>query len=147
MKLIDVNLLVFTVNTDAPQHQSARDWWAAVLSSTEEIAVPWATLLGFLRIVTNPKIFPKPLSIEEAIAYVSAWLRQPCVRILHTRAEHWDKLQQMLRTSGGGNNVPDAHLATLAVIHDAVLHTNDAGFARFPGVRTVNPLSAASRAV
>ena len=38
--------------------------------------------------------------------------------------------------------VPDAHLAALAIEHGLTLCSTDADFARFPGLRWHNPLSA-----
>ena len=41
------------------------------------------------------------------------------------------------------NDVPDAHLAALAVEHGLRLATSDSGFARFSGLQWFNPLQAA----
>jgi toxin-antitoxin system PIN domain toxin len=142
MKLVDINLLVFSVNPDAPQFAVAGQWWRAVLTGDEPVGLPWASVLGFLRICTNPKIFPKALSLEEALAHVNAWLQFPTVRIVHATDAHWETLQRMLRAvNAGGNWVPDAHFAALALEHNAVMYTNDGDFASFPGVQWNNPLA------
>jgi predicted nucleic acid-binding protein len=49
----------------------------------------------------------------------------------------------MLRVPGlQANDIPDAHLAALAIGHGLILCSAEAGFARFPGLRWTNPLSA-----
>jgi uncharacterized protein len=40
----------------------------------------------------------------------------------------------------GGNLTTDAHLAALAIEHQTELHSTDADFARFSGLRWKNPL-------
>ena len=55
--------------------------------------------------------------------------------------DHMRYLQQNLQVAGGGgNSVTDAHIAAIAMEHQAKVHTNDSDFARFPGLRRRNPL-------
>jgi len=50
--------------------------------------------------------------------------------------QHWRHFQQMLRSgSTVGNLVADAHLAALAMEHNCVLHSPDADFSRFRGLK------------
>ena len=39
----------------------------------------------------------------------------------------------------GGNLTPDAHIVALAMEYGAEVHSNDADFGRFPGLRWRNP--------
>lgn len=41
-----------------------------------------------------------------------------------------------------GNLTSDAHLAALALEHNATLCSSDHDFLRFPGIRLINPLAA-----
>ena len=141
MKLLDVNLLLYAVNEDAPLHRKAKDWLDGVLSDTETVAFTWTVLLAFLRISTRPAIFPRPLTPGEAFDLLESWLAQPCVSILEPTDRHLRVLQDLLRPLGtAGNLTSDAHLAAVAMEHGAELHSCDADFARFPGLRWVNPL-------
>jgi toxin-antitoxin system PIN domain toxin len=98
-------------------------------------------VLGFLRLSTNPRVFPRPLSTDTAIAKVDAWLARANVRIVVENADHWDTLRMLLADSGSaGNLTTDAHLAALALSHDAVLVSSDTDFARFDRLRLENPL-------
>ncbi|MBM3376450.1 MAG: type II toxin-antitoxin system VapC family toxin, partial [Betaproteobacteria bacterium] len=80
MILVDVNLLLYAVNQDLPEHERARLWWEKTLSGVEAVFIPWVVLLAFLRISTNPRVFPAPLQVEQALRYVHEWLSAPTVK-------------------------------------------------------------------
>ncbi len=142
MKLVDLNLLLYAVNRDAVQHERAKTWLERTLSADESVALPWVVLLGFLRVTTHPRVFPNPLSADQAVATVDAWLAQPPVVVLHAGDEHWRILRDLLAVSGtAGNLTTDAHLAALAIESGAELCSTDSDFARFRHVRWVNPIS------
>ena len=101
----------------------------------------WPVLTAFIRIGTNVRLHRRPLTLREAVERVQSWLDQPCVRIISPTDQHWRLFQSMLRAGNAtANLVSDAHLAALAVEHNAVLHSTDTDFARFRGVKWVNPL-------
>ncbi len=139
--LVDVNILVHAVNRDAPRHERARTWWDDRLSDLAPVCLAWVTVLGFVRITTNSRVLPKPLTVGEAGGFVSSWLQQPCVRIIEPLEGHWDRVERLLRAAGtGGNLTTDAHLAALAVEHGCEVFSTDADFGRFAGLRWRNPL-------
>lgn len=141
MKLPDVNLLLYAIDEEAPRHAKARAWLEQVLSGTESVAFAWAVLLGFVRISTNPAAFESPLSAEEALDYVEGWLDQPVADIVHPTPEHASTLRELLGPTGtAGNLTSDAHLAALALEHGAELCSCDTDFARFAGLRWLDPL-------
>ncbi len=143
MILVDANLLLYAYNPSFHRHQQARAWLERVLSRPDPVCLAWATILAFLRIATNPRAFEYPLSMEEAVPIVSAWLKQPMVTILEPGERHWAVLTELLsQTQVRGPAVMDAHLAALAIEHGAVLCTSDRDFARFPNLRMLNPLEA-----
>jgi hypothetical protein len=140
MKLLDVNLLLYAVDKDAPRHGDARSWLEEALSGTESIAFTWSVLLAFLRLSTRSAVFPKPLRSEEAFALIESWLSQPCAVVVHATDRHVAILKELLLPLGtAGNLTTDAHLAALALEHGAELCSTDGDFARFPGLRWVNP--------
>jgi toxin-antitoxin system PIN domain toxin len=141
MKLVDLNILVYAVNSDAPHHRAARSFWEESLSGDEPVALAWVVLLGFLRITTSARIMPAPLSPERAFSLVDEWLHQPCVRIVTPTERHWDILKELGLSHGtAGNLTTDAHLAALAIENGATLYSSDNDFARFAGLRWKNPL-------
>lgn len=142
MKLIDLNILLYAVNEDAAHHGPVLAWWEKAINGDEPLGLPWIVLLGFLRIATNPDIFPRPLDPETAISKVDAWLSLDSTRLLREKDEHWDILRSLLAETGtAANLVTDAHLAAFAISHGAVLVSCDTDFARFRGLRWENPLT------
>jgi hypothetical protein len=140
VKLVDLNVLLYATNEDSPQHAVAISWWENALNGDESVALSWVVLLGFLRIATNPRIFPSPLALDAALARIDVWLALDNVHIVREKDEHWEVLRELLAASGmAGNLTTDAHLAVLAICHDATLVTFDADFARFKGLRREIP--------
>ena len=138
----DVNLLMYAVNSDLPQHERARHWLEDRLSGTEPVGMPWLVLTAFLRLTTHPRIFDAPLEVSTALNFATSWLAQPCVHALNPGERHWLILSQLLRQTGtAGNLTSDAHLAAIAIEHDAWLHSADQDFRRFPGLKFHNPLA------
>jgi toxin-antitoxin system PIN domain toxin len=141
MKIIDLNILLYAVNKDAHHHQAIRLWWEEALAGEEPIGLCWLVLLGFLRLATNSKVFPKPLRIDEALEHVDAWLTHPNTKIVVETDEHWRVLRDFLHVTGSaGNLTSNAHLAALALEYGAVLSSCDADFSRFPNLRWQNPI-------
>jgi uncharacterized protein len=142
VKLLDLNLLLYAVNRDSPRHRSAKAWLEQVLSGEEPVALPWVVVLGFLRLTTHSRIFPAPLDPGRAVEIVDGWLARAVVQLLDPGNEHWPHVKRLLAETGtAGNLVTDAHLAALAIEHGCELCTTDTDFARFPGLRWVNPLA------
>lgn len=77
MYLVDANVLIYAVNESAERHENARSWLDAVLNSNEQVGFTWIALLAFVRLATNPAIFPRPLDIDDATGIVRQWLVQP----------------------------------------------------------------------
>ena len=142
MMVPDVNLLIHAHNTESRVHRAARAWWEARLNGTAPVGLAWVTVLGFIRIMTHPRVLARPLPVGVACTAVRAWLAQPCVTILHPGDRHADILIGLLEQLGSaGNLTTDAHLAALCIEHQAELHSTDADFARFPGLRWKNPVA------
>ena len=141
MILVDTNLLVYARVSSLPQHEAARNWLEGRLNDRPRVGLPWPSLLGFLRIVTNSRIFERPDSIRAAWAQVEAWLDRPNVWIPQPAEGHAAILGRLLtHAAGGANLIPDTHLAALAIEHGLTVCSTDGDFARFPELRWVNPL-------
>lgn len=137
----DVNLLVYAYNADAPHHEEARDWWEACLSERQTVGVPWVVVLGFVRIMTSRVVLTDPMDTIEALAHVRSWLVRPQAHVLVPGPRHLEILTEIMTSArASGRLTTDAHLAAIAIETQAELHSNDADFARFPGLRWSNPL-------
>jgi toxin-antitoxin system PIN domain toxin len=138
----DVNLLVHAYNRESPRHAAARDWWEARLNGGSPVGLPWVALLGFIRITTSRQVLEYPLPVARACAHVRTWLDRPCASLVHPGDRHAEILFGLLEGLGtAGNLTTDAHLAALAIEHQAELHSTDTDFARFPGLRWRNPIA------
>ena len=141
MIIPDVNLLIHAYNSGSPVHAPARAWWERALSESTPVGLPWVVILGFIRITTHPRILTNPLTPDAACRRAEAWLEQPQALLIHPGAGHATILFHQLRSLGTAANLTtDAHLAALAIEHQAELNSTDADFARFPGLRWRNPL-------
>lgn len=142
MILVDVNLLLYLKYKDMPQHPRAASWFEQAVRERWRIGLPWPSLLGFLRIGTSSRVYSQPMSITQAWEQVEEWLAMPGVWIPEPTERHAEILGQLLLSANAGAGlVADAHLAAIAIEHGLVVCSSDADFARFPGVRWVNPLS------
>lgn len=143
MILVDTNLLVYATFAEDPVHQQARAWLDDRLKGAARVGLPWSSLVGFVRIVTNPRIFSEPASIHDAWRRVTNWLDCPCVWVPSPTERHREVLGRLLVAGKiTANLVHDAHLAALAIEHGLTLCSADSDFARFHGLRWQNPLRA-----
>lgn len=139
----DLNLLLYAYNPGAADHLAAKKWWEELLRSGAQVGIPWIVILGFIRLSTTRGVLAVPVSPADALGRVEAWLRQPGVSVLNPGANHLSFLRTALAATAGGPLTTDAHLAALAMEHHAELHSNDADFSRFAGLRMENPLASA----
>jgi uncharacterized protein len=140
--LVDVNILVYATNNAAPQHAAAREWLDLQFAGVVPVGLPWAALLALVRLGSNPRVFPRPLTVQESWGQVTSWLAAEPVWIPQPTERHPEVLGALLTQPGVlGNLVPDAHLAALAIEHGLTLCSTDGDFARFKGLRWVNPLA------
>lgn len=141
MILPDVNLLVHAHDLHYRRHETARAWWEGLMNGRDTIGLAWVAALGFIRITTNSRILDNPLSAGVACALVRSWLERPQTVLIHPGNRHADILFDLLEEIGtAGNLTTDAHLAALAIEHQAELHSTDADMARFQGLKWTNPL-------
>lgn len=138
MRLPDVNVLLYAINRDCPEHEVARIWMEESFARPQGVGFAWLALLGFLRLATRSGIFPRPLPVDEALGVLDTWINHPNAQVLEATERHAGMLGRLLLGAGaGGNLVSDAHLAALAIEHAAELGTFDRDFERFSGLRVL----------
>jgi toxin-antitoxin system PIN domain toxin len=141
MILLDANLLLYAYNPRSKDHDKARQWLEDSLSGMQPVRLAWLSLWAFLRISTNPRVFERPFSVEEASAIVQSWLARPETVVLEPGERHHEILQRLLiDAQATGPLVMDAALAAIAIEHGATLCTTDRDFSRFDGLSWKNPL-------
>ncbi len=146
MILIDANLLVYAYIEEMPHHKKARAWLDDTLATSPRVGLPWVSLMAFLRIVTNRRLFQRPPTMKTAWGQVQRWLDADSVWIPQPTERHRTVLDSLLGEIGGKPElVTDAHLAAIAVEHGLVLCSSDGDFARFSQLRWLDPLSGRSK--
>ncbi|UUT34452.1 TA system VapC family ribonuclease toxin [Microbacterium elymi] len=141
MKLVDTNVLVYAVVSDAPHHARSKEWLERAFGGVDTVLLPWVSLIGFIRIVSNPRIHESPVAVDEALRVVDEWLERAVSVAPVPDARHPHRMRELLTpiAASGGNIVNDAHLAALAVQYGATVVTFDSDFGRFPGVKWEQP--------
>lgn len=141
MLVPDVNLFVYAHRRDSLRHGEHRAWLTEALDGVEPVGISELVLSGFLRIVTNHRVYRQPTPPLEALEYCEVVRRAPASVPLRPEARHWPIFSDLCRRlDARANVVPDAYHAALAIEHGATWVTTDRGFARFPGLRWATPL-------
>jgi uncharacterized protein len=140
VKIVDANVLLYAVNSDAMHHERSQSWLDGALSGGDTVGFAWIALLAFIRLSTKVGLFPSPLSLDEAMNRVDAWLGAAPAVLLEPAKDHARVMRRLLHPLGtGANLVNDAHLAALAIEHDAGIVSFDNNFSRFAGVPWQEP--------
>ncbi len=140
--LIDVNVLLYAEDQASPFHEPVRTWLESALNGAARVGLPWHSLVGFVRLRTNPRMYGEPLTGDEAWARVEQWLAARASWVPVPGSTHPTVLGALIRKYHlAANSIPDAHLAALAIEHGVPVASADAGFARFDEIRWINPLA------
>lgn len=140
MILLDVNVLVDAFRSDQPRHRAVRAWLDGVVGGDGAFGIPEPALSGFVRVVTNPRVFNEPDDIEDALAFAERLRELPHALTVRPGERHWSIFARLCRlTRAVGNAVPDAYLAAMAIESGSEMVTADRGFARFPDLRWYDP--------
>lgn len=141
MLVIDINVLIYAYREESPRYEEYHAWIERAVSSHQLFSIPSLVRSGFLRIVTNPRIYPQPTPMPEALEVLSNLLAQPNHLVAEPGDRHWPIFEELCRKAEvRGNLVPDAYLAALVIEKGAELITVDRDYARFPGLRWRHPL-------
>ena len=136
----DVNILVYAFHSAAPQHKPSQQWLSGALNRHETIGLLDAVATGFVRVMTNHKLFHKPLTAQQALTALNAVLEAPNGTLLSSSPGTWTTFTELVRLHKlKASDIPDAWIAA-AVIEEATLLSQDQGFARFRELRW-HPLS------
>lgn len=143
MLLLDVNVCVHGVRPDtALNGAQIRGWLEDALNGHERVGVSDVVLASLVRLVTNSRMLPDPLTPADALVAAHALRGAPASVWVSPTSKHWDIFAKLVsRHRLRVNDIPDAWLAALALDHGATLVTLDRGFARFEGLRTLNPVA------
>lgn len=132
MLMPDVNLLVYAHREDSAGHEAYRAWFEALVGGPEPFALSVLVAAAFLRLVTNPRLFPQPTPMPFALGAVESLAARSTCHLLGPGPRHWELLSRLCRESGvKGADVSDAQHAALAMEHGCTWVTRDGDFAAF----------------
>lgn len=141
MILPDVDVLVYAFRKESEHHRRYATWLAELVGGSDELALHDLTLTGTARIATNPRIYAEPAPMPVVVAFLDRLRNARRARWLASGRTAWRHFDELAAADRGvrGNLVPDAFLAALALAHGCRIATADRGFARFPGLVTLDP--------
>lgn len=141
MNCVDVNVLVYAHREDSPRHREYQELLERLGNAEEPLGIPDAVLSGFIRVVTNRRVFTEPVSPQQAWRAVDDLVDAPAVMVLRPTSRQWRLFRQLAaEINARANDVTDAFLAAYAVDNNATWLSADRGFARFKQLRWSHPL-------
>ena len=142
MIIPDVNLLIYAYDSSSPHHDTAAKWWKGCMTGKDRVGLATSVIFGFVRISTHPRIFRYPLTLADAAIRVQSWMMRPQVRVIEHSSRHVADVLELLEETGtAGNLTTDAQIAALARQENGIIHSHDADFIRFAGIRWHDPLT------
>jgi toxin-antitoxin system PIN domain toxin len=145
MFVIDTNVLVYAVDTDSPYHAACREHIEVCRRGAAAWYLTWGICYEFLRVVTHPRVFRRPLTPRQAWGFLTALRASPSLGILIPTERHTDVVAEVLELVPHltGNLWHDAETATLMREHGIhQIYTRDTDFHRFPFLAPLDPLAA-----
>ncbi len=141
MICIDTNVLIYSHRSHLAEFQDYRRLLEQLANGEELLGLPDLVLSGFVRVITNRRIFAEPASAGEAWDAVDALLAAPAAMQLRVGERHWALFRQLADDiNARANDIPDSYLAAYALENNATWLSTDRGFARFNRLRWRHPL-------
>lgn len=143
MLFLDVDICIHGIHPEASaEASSVREWLIDALNAEEAVGVSEYVLSSMIRIATHGVVFDNPSTPHQAVEFSNVLLAAPAAVTVRPGPHHWSIFtalveEQRLRAK----QIPDAYLAALAMERGATFVTLDHGFARFDGLRVLNPLA------
>jgi toxin-antitoxin system PIN domain toxin len=141
MKLCDINFLIYAHRAESSEHEAYAAYVRKLADGPSSFGLSESVLSGFVRIVTNPKIFKKPTPGKTAFEFCDSLRRRPQAVVLRPGERNWQIFRKLCESlPAQGKLVADAWHAALAIEHGCEWVSTDGDFARFPGLNWSHPL-------
>jgi len=143
MYSIDANIFIYAAIKGNERQTAAEEFLNRILSTQEPCLLCWETLHAFIRIVTNPSIFAKPMVFSKACEYAEQVIRLAQVEMLSPTAESFRIFSGYAEIMPlKGKIVSDAIIASqLEAAGVRTIYTNDRDFSKFPALKPKNPFA------
>jgi hypothetical protein len=130
----DVNVLLSSNREEFPPHDRYAKWLEELANGNEPFALSELVMQGFIRLVTNPRVFDPPAPVSEVFAFLEDLLERPNCFPSHAGAQHWSLFRQLCEEKDVRDNL--AVHAALAIESGCEWVSADTDFARFaPALR------------
>jgi toxin-antitoxin system PIN domain toxin len=144
--ILDINVLVNAYHREAPNHEEMKAWLEELIASGEAFGFPDFVLFNFVRVVTLPRPWKVPGTLEGALSFCQSLRGVRRCELIHGSEHDWARFETLSRRVGAtGNLIHDVYLAALALERSAELITDDSDFEKFPGLRWRRPLAASGQ--
>ena len=140
MIAVDTNVLVYAHREEFSEHPRALEWLRFLAEGTAPWGIPVFTLGEFIRVVTHPKVFDPPSTMDDALMALDALAAMSSLRILLPARRYPGLLVEAVREGRAtGNLAYDAQIAAVCREHGVgALLTRDRDFSRFPWIRIID---------
>ena len=136
MILPDVNVLLYALRKDMPQHEPSIRWLNQVVDGPEVFGIAPQALASVIRIATHRKAFPVITPLKEAFEFAEYLLNHPLCHVVQPASRHWAIYSDICRSANAvGPLSQDAWFAALAIEHGCEWITLDRDYDRFPNLR------------
>lgn len=128
----DVNILVYAHREESPSHSRYAEWLRELATGPEPFALSELVMHGFVRVVTNPRIFAPATTMQQAFRFLDALMARPTCTVLRPGPGHWTIFRALCHDSAIRSKVAaDAVHAALAIETGCEWITADTDFVRF----------------
>jgi toxin-antitoxin system PIN domain toxin len=132
MQMPDVNILVYAHREESVHHTRYAEWLKELASGIEPFAMSELVMQGFVRVVTNRRIFAPASTAKQAFQFLDALMERPTCTVLRPGARHAAIFRQLCENGAlQGKLVADAAHAALAIETGCEWVSADTDFARF----------------
>jgi toxin-antitoxin system PIN domain toxin len=142
--VVDTNILVYSVNTTSPFHETCAALLEELRPRPDAWFGTWGILYEFVRLTTHPRTMRRPWSARHAWEFVDGLLESPGFALLRETDRHHAVATQLIVETPGlaGNAMHHAHIAILMREHGIrTIYTRDTGFHRFRSLNVIDPIA------
>jgi len=143
MFVVDTNVLIYAVDSHAPEHKKCRQLLSALREGETPWHLTWGILYEFLRVSTHPRVFQHPLSVVSAWSFLRMLFLTSGMTLLTETDRHAQMADEVFNEVSrlSGNLFFDAHTVVLMREHGLKrIYTRDTDFHRFRHIEVLDPL-------
>ena len=138
----DCNILVQLAIADHPLNSKTIAKVTAETQRGEKLVFPPLVATEFLHVVTDPRRFAPPLTMDEASAWLKRFLSNPSVGLIYETDKSLDQtLEWMRKLRLGRKRILDTHLASILYTNGVsrLLTSNPSDFSIFTDIEVLSP--------